>query len=308
MTGEDKAVAVGGVDPPALPVDVVVPRNLWDKYRDRLTHYNEKRKEIQGFIGEELIEGPDYGQTFELSDYDRNHGKKESHTLKKPGSLKIQQLMESQVKMYPDVGAWRMLGEPKGTVAFVGYVIDRDLLGMILQYLPAVGFEYEQAVVRLFAWGEGRGAAELDEKVYSGKHPKAGKPLAGAANRALKMAEKRCDVDAVIRTFGLEFSQDEEYRNDGRLRGETPEDTAVEKVQAKHKVSEQAAGCYTAIMSQLGQHVKGKPVFLPDEAVKIKKQADEAVEKGDDAIVNFYKSIQIEAAARMKKLTGGANA
>lgn len=301
---EEKAVqSISSPSEELMPI----PRNLWDKYQDRLKVYAEKRTEIQAFIKDGLIDGEDYGQTFELSDWEKKQGRKEPpKTLKKSGSLKIQALMECQVKLYPDSGTWKMLGMASGVVAYVGYVLDRELLGMILQYLPKIGFEHEQAVVRLFSWGEGRGAAEVGEKVYSEKAGvgKAGKPLAGAANRTIKMAEKRCDVDAVIRTFGLEFAQDEGYRNDGRLRGETPEDSAVEKVQSLHKVSEEEAGCYTAIMGQLGQRIRGKPLFEPDDAIAIKTRADKALKDGGAAIQALYKEIQVTAVERTRFLTG----
>jgi hypothetical protein len=190
-----------------------VPQNLWDKYTDRLKEYQEKRKEIQSFIQENLIQGIDYGIS---------NDKAKKKTLLKPGAEKIAGLIECRFKIYADYDSWNMLGK-KQCVYYIAYLIDQNLLSIIIPYLIKVGFEHEQKVIKLFSWGEGRGAYAIDELVYGPDKGKfSGMPLKGSENRAVKVAEKRAIVDLIIRTFGLEFTQDmEEYDNTGCLKNDS---------------------------------------------------------------------------------------
>lgn len=192
-----------------------VPQFLWDRYEDRLNTYANKREQVQEFIKKRLQKDADYGQSYEQSEYEKAKKKEVKPTLYKSGAEKIFDFSMCQIKFYPDHESAKMANKP-GSICFVGYVIDRELLKLIVPFIMKVGMEYERQVVRLLSWGEGRGACELDEKVYSGGDMK-GKPLKGSVNRSIKMAQKRCEVDAAIRTFSLNFGQDNEYTKDGEL-------------------------------------------------------------------------------------------
>lgn len=200
-----------------------MPPNLWDKYPQRLEQYDEKRSSIHAFMNEKLKEKIDFGITSKHS---------EKKTLMKAGAEKMLDLMECRIKIYPDYASWEMLGRSAGIVCKVGYIIDQSLLRLAMAYLRDVGFEHEERVIKILAWGEGRGACEVDEICYGpGNGAMSGKPLKGSANRSIKMAEKRCVVDAVIRTFGLEFSQDPEYADEEKRARKSYKKKSMQKQQ-----------------------------------------------------------------------------
>lgn len=102
-------------------------------------------------------------------------------TLLKPGAEKLVSLMHLTAKFRKDTETWEMLGNPAGTIAYV------------CELFTETG--------RLAA--EGRGVCTVSEKQN--------KP-----NSAVKIAEKRALVDAVLRFFSMSdaFTQDfedEEY-------------------------------------------------------------------------------------------------
>lgn len=243
-------------------MDFHVPQHLWDKHEEKLKHYESKREQVSKFIKEKLRKGSDYGHNHEQTDYEKSKNMpRPKPTLLKSGAEKILDYSTCQIKFYPDVETFKMAGA-SGSICYVGYIIDRELLQLIVPFIMKVGMEYEKNVVRLFSWGEGRGACELNEKEYSSGERK-GKPLKGAVNRCIKMAEKRCEVDAVIRTFGLNFSQDNDYDKTGGLK-EDDESSGSGKNTVYQKI----------MMLVMNERLKsGELVFDKKERVEYQKQA-----------------------------------
>lgn len=95
-------------------------------------------------------------------------------SLFKPGSEKFASLLHLRVKFAKDTDTWEMAGSTPGLFCYVCQLINKD--GEVV--------------------GEGRGAASIQEKKN--------------ANTAIKIAQKRSQVDAVLRVGGLSevFSQD----------------------------------------------------------------------------------------------------
>jgi hypothetical protein len=180
-----------------------LPGTFFQSYEQQLNFYREQRDTVTKYISENLKEGVDYGVTSDQS---------KRKTLMKSGAEKIAAYMNCRVRFYNDQTSWQMLGN-KNAVCFVAYLIDEKILKLITMALIKLGIEHEEQIVKLFAWGEGRGAYEEDETVYSAKWGKlAGKPLRGTYNRAIKLAEKRAETDLIIRVFGLDFAQDPELK------------------------------------------------------------------------------------------------
>lgn len=255
----DEKKDLRSVEPGNIPP---VPQNLWDKYTERLTDYKEKRKQIHSFIKNNLKKDIDFGKS------DRQSGK---DTLLKSGAEKIADLIESKIKIYPDYDSWNMMGKGR-CVYYVGYLIDQTLLSMIIKYLLQVGIEHEQKVVKLFAWGEGRGAYAIDEKCYGVSQGKlAGQPLKGSENRAVKMAQKRCKVDVIIGTLGLDFTQDEEYGNNGKLKDDNP-DKQPGLVSMKNLADENKA-LFQDIMVILNSKEQGHMIWNNKEKSEFFKKA-----------------------------------
>lgn len=256
-----------------------IPNNLFDKYQDRLEIYKKNKEKIQGFIKSNLEEKKDYGKT------DSNAKK---NTLMKSGSEKILDLMECKIKFYPDKVSWQMLGSKAGSVCYVGYIIDQQILGMIVHFLMTMGVESlknEEQIVKLFAWGEGRGACEIDEKVYSDKYAKlAGQPLKGSHNRSLKMAEKRCAVDAVIRTFSLDFTQDDDYTKTGSLKDDKPRS---QKRPKNDDMPAENRALFSAILTTLNFREGSKDLFTGQERIKYKNNAEKIKMKLEDLKNNY---------------------
>lgn len=263
-----------------------VPQNLWDKYGDRLQSYSEKKKEIQGFIKENLTDKVDYG-------YTQKGAKKK--TLMKSGSEKILDLMECKIKIYPDVKTWEMLGKKPGSVCYVGYIVDQNILQMAIPFILKVGMQYEQHIIKLLAWGEGRGACEIDEKVYSSSgDPKlAGKPLKGAHNRSIKMAEKRCIVDAVIRTYGLEFTQDEDYGTTGAVKDSfVSQPKSVKKKEDNFsKLPEENQAVFKSVMGLINTRHNKQSVFTNAEKTK-QVSGVSAISRNLEKLMAFHDSLQ----------------
>jgi hypothetical protein len=269
-----------------------IPKNLWDMYKQRLEIYNKQREEIQGFIKDNLKEDVDFGKNYEGSKKD---------TLLKSGAEKIAGLIECKIKLYPDYDSWTMLGK-KAAVCYVGYLINQELLELIIKYLTKVGLQYEQSVVKLFAWGEGRGAYEIDEKTYSD-----GKPLKGSMNRAIKIAEKRCKVDVVIGTLGLEFGQDEEYGKKGQLSGDKKYyDDNKKKGESISGMSEENKVIYQHIMLVLNTRHNKIDIFKNQEKLDHVKNAN--VIKDDlKKLKDFDEVLTDMSMQRIKTLENGGN-
>ena len=100
-------------------------------------------------------------------------------SLFKPGSEKLIQRFHLQPTFRQDTESWAMFGDRPGLICLYCELVCRDT-GMVV--------------------GEGRGAARLDER------------KGGSENSCIKIAEKRAQIDAVLRTVGLSevFTQDVE--------------------------------------------------------------------------------------------------
>lgn len=111
----------------------------------------------------------------EGTDYGKIVGNK--NNLLKPGAEKFLSLMSFTAKFEKDSDTWGMLGSKEGTVAYVCKIETKS--GKFV--------------------GEGRGVCTVAERQSN-------------PNTAVKIAEKRALVDAVLRTFSLSdaFTQDQE--------------------------------------------------------------------------------------------------
>lgn len=146
---------------------------------------NEKamRKLMTEYIASELVEEVDYGKIHVVgkdkcpqyySGCD-NPGHYSKDTLFKAGSEKFISLFHLKPVFEQDFPTWEMLGKPAGTFCFICRLVDRN--GEVV--------------------AEGRGACSVGEKY-------------GQVNNAIKIAEKRSQLDAVLRQGALSdfFTQD----------------------------------------------------------------------------------------------------
>ena len=223
--------------------------------KKEFTNMNEfvkKREEIIKFIGSCLTEGVDYG----ISD---PRSKKKS--LLKSGAQKILQFMKCKVMFKNDIKSWEMLGARIGTVCMIAYIIPN----IPNQPTP-------------IAIGEGRGACDVDEKrSKDGTEPKM------STNRTIKMAEKRAEVDAVIRTFALNFAQDQDYVQQF---GDEKGDDLV-------KIAE----------GILAMKIDNEPIFLDDEKEKYLHYIKNVnVNKQKDSIYRLNKIVDERKAEALYKI------
>lgn len=110
--------------------------------------------------------------------------------LLKPGSEKVCSLFKITARFKKDQDTFEMLGSPTGTIALICELVQRST-GLVL--------------------GEGKGVATVAEKQNN-------------PNTAVKIAEKRAQVDAVLRTFALSgrFTQDEEVLREAQQQQAKP--------------------------------------------------------------------------------------
>jgi hypothetical protein len=168
--------------------------------RTRIQEETEQRKLITEFISKHMKEGIDYGRIKVRTKDGREVESKPS--LFKPGSEKFCSLFHLRPVFVRDDETWEMAGKVPGLFAYKCQLIAPN-----------------GAVV-----GEGRGAARLTEKV------------GWTENNAIKIAEKRAQIDAVLRTGGLSdfFTQDLEDMTEiieGEIREaeEKPREVRIEK-------------------------------------------------------------------------------
>lgn len=136
------------------------------------------RADLLGFIYRNLKPGHDYGE-IELKDKDGNFKGKTKPSLFKSGAEKLMRANHARASFTVDEETRGLLGNPTNVLAYICYLYDEDD-GII---------------------GEGRGACKID-----GRRDE---------NNAIKIAQKRAQVDAVLRTWALSeiFTQDlEDYR------------------------------------------------------------------------------------------------
>jgi hypothetical protein len=138
----------------------------------------EQEKEIRGiitkYIESELKEGSDYGKITIKGKDGQSYISKP--TLFKPGSEKLMSIMHLRATFVKDDDTWEMSGKVPGLFCYICYLVNSK----------------GETV------GEGRGAANLKEK------------MGWIENNAIKIAQKRAQVDCVIRSGQLSdvFTQD----------------------------------------------------------------------------------------------------
>lgn len=171
MTDETKKQTVLAVKTASKEIEIM---------RRSMEMEKETRLLREQYIKENLVQGVDYGGIHInkncQSPWDcknKNHFSKP--ILFKSGSEKFMSLLHLTAKFKKDVDTWQMLGEQKGLVAYICELYNSK--GEMM--------------------GEGRGAASMSE---SGATP----------NTIIKKAEKRAQMDAILRTGGLSdvFTQD----------------------------------------------------------------------------------------------------
>lgn len=140
--------------------------------QDFIIHEKEIRKILTDYIDSELKENIDYGKIKMTSKSGKEYESKPS--LFKPGSEKFCAIMHLRPTFEKDDDTWEMSGRQNGLFCYVCKLVNEK--GEVV--------------------GEGRGAADVNEKQN--------------VNVAIKIAQKRAQVDAVIRTGQLSdfFTQD----------------------------------------------------------------------------------------------------
>lgn len=142
------------------------------RLRQQTERDKEIRKVISEYIASSMVEGKDYG-TININ------GKESKPSLFKPGAEKFCGLFKIRPTFRKDSETVEMLGSTPGIIAYICELVDGK--GLVV--------------------GEGRGSSSV-------------KPSDSdfAVNKAVKIAEKRAQIDAVLRTGGLSdfFTQDME--------------------------------------------------------------------------------------------------
>lgn len=144
------------------------------KNLEKFIEIEKKRRELlKKYISENLVEGVDYGK-IKITSSKTGQEYESKPTLFKAGSEKFMSLMHLRVTFKRDDETWEMSGKKPGLFCYVCFLLDSK--GNVV--------------------GEGRGSCDVQEK--------------RSANEAIKLAEKRAQLDAVLRTGGLSdfFTQD----------------------------------------------------------------------------------------------------
>lgn len=151
----------------------------------------EKRKVLTKFIADHMKRGTDYGPIHMKKDCPNKYNCENKYhfskdCLFKPGAEKFVSLMNLKSLYKKDTDTWEMSGNVPGLFCYICELVDQK--GKVV--------------------GEGRGSSSIQEK--------------GSANQAIKIAEKRAKMDAVLSTGGLSdfFTQDLEDMGDAK--NETP--------------------------------------------------------------------------------------
>jgi len=134
----------------------------------------ERRRLITQFISKHMKEGVDYGTITITGRNGKEYKSKPS--LFKPGSEKFCSLLHLRPTFVRDDETWEMAGKKSGLFCYKCVLLDQ-----------------KERVI-----GEGRGASDITEK------------QSWSVNNAVKIAEKRAQIDAVLRTGVLSdfFTQD----------------------------------------------------------------------------------------------------
>jgi len=162
-----------------MPKDIIRRENqvqpiTTQDLKKRMEEETEQRKLITDFITEHMKAGVDFG-TIKFTKRDGTEVESKP-SLFKPGSEKFCSLFHFRPTFERDNDTWEMSGKISGLFCYKCELISTN--GFVV--------------------GEGRGSANISEK------------QGWTANNAIKIAEKRAQIDAVLRTGGLSdfFTQD----------------------------------------------------------------------------------------------------
>jgi hypothetical protein len=149
--------------------------NQLDVIRRGIAYEKEYREIIKNYVRSELKEGADYGK-IKVKSKTTGQVFESKDILFKPGAEKLLKIFKLRSKWVRDDEVWEMFGRRPGIVCLKCEIYDPK--GKII--------------------GEGRGVGGLH--------------MDRDENTAVKLAEKRSKVDAVINSLGISdyFSQDEE--------------------------------------------------------------------------------------------------
>lgn len=146
-----------------------------------LDYTSERTRIIENFIQQQLIDGTDFGSI-------TIKGTKSKASLLKPGSEKLLNLFRLTAIFKRDDETWEVLGKKPNLICMVCQLMDQS--GHIV--------------------GEGRGTALVTNMTMDFE-----------INKQVKIAEKRAQVDATLRTFALSgrFTQDmEDYKEQDKIK------------------------------------------------------------------------------------------
>lgn len=180
MSKKDTAIAPveGEIVAPERNVAVMLTPK---QLRTQMQRDQEMRQIINEYISANMVEGKDYGSI----EVKKGSGVMSKPSLLKPGAEKFCGLFKLRPTFRMDGETFEMMGSTPGVIAYICELIDTK--GRIM--------------------GEGRGTAKAD--------PKGGD---FDINKQVKIAQKRAQTDAVLRTGGLSdfFTQDiEDMPRDG---------------------------------------------------------------------------------------------
>lgn len=175
---------------------------------------SQKRAVIEKYIQSNLKEGVDYG-VIEMESKKTGKTFTSKPTLFKSGSERIASLLKVRPVFKKDAEVWEMLGSKAGIIALVCELVDSE--GKVI--------------------GEGRGACTIIEK--------------SDVNVCIKIAEKRAQIDAVLRTAGISdrFTQD---LDDMAKTPTAPQDKPVNVTFINTAEGANLSKRYFAMMSKIG--------------------------------------------------------
>lgn len=196
---ESKALVMTGESNPAMAV--MKPTEM----RKQMKVETQKRQILTEYITKHFKSGIDFGQIHIMpkdkcqNPYNCTNPKHFSKpTLFKAGAEKFLSLFRLRVEYSKDTDTWEMLGSESKTVCYIARLYTAN--GVMV--------------------GEGRGVCTTGEK-------------SGSANTAVKIAQKRAKIDAVLSSGGLSdfFTQDleEEAYKDGKFDAAAPKETTPPK-------------------------------------------------------------------------------
>lgn len=180
-------------------------------------------------------------------------GRETKPSLSKPGSEKVLSLFHWRAEFSKDDETWEMLGRPAGVLCYVCklYTVKDSVLV-----------------------GEGRGARDA-------------KKDGNDVNKAIKMAEKSAQIDAILRTGGLSdlFTQDVEdmQQEPEKVRYEVPKATP-----APVEVDPRSKEIIKELLAKLGEN----PTTLPAAKAAVKRITGEAwiLNTNEEIIINMLQT------------------